>query len=91
LSSGWSASPNSGTSYGGRRRTRSATACTSSARLRYVNYRVLYSFHGRVVAVLLHALTKEEAVPDGDIDLAVARKRAFDADPEAHTFVPTQL
>jgi putative component of toxin-antitoxin plasmid stabilization module len=61
------------------------------ARLGHVNYRLLYSFHGRVVAVLLNALTKEDAVPDRDIDLAVARKRAFEKDPEAHTFVPTQL
>lgn len=58
------------------------------ARLGHVNYRLLYTFHGRVVAVLLHALTKEDAVPDRDIDLAVTRKRAFDADPKAHTFVP---
>lgn len=58
------------------------------ARLGHVNYRLLYSFHGRTVAVLLHALTKEDAVPDRDIDLAVTRKRAFDADREAHTFVP---
>jgi|SRR6185312_14439547 len=61
------------------------------ARLGHVNYRLLYSFHGRVVAVLLHALTKEDAVPDRDIDLALARKRTYDKDPVAYTFVPKQL
>ena len=56
------------------------------ARLGRVNYRILYSIHGRVVAVLLHALTKEDVVPDQDIDLAVKRKDAFARDPDAHTF-----
>lgn len=32
-------------------------------RLGHVNYRILYSMHGRLVAVLLHALTKEDVVP----------------------------
>lgn len=61
------------------------------AKLGHVNYRLLYSFHVRVVAVLLHALTKEDALPDRDIDLALARKRTYDQDPAAHTFVPKQL
>lgn len=56
-------------------------------RLGRVNYRLLYAFHGRVVAVLLHAVTKENAVRDRDIDLAVARRRSFEQDPDAHTFV----
>ena len=56
------------------------------ARLGQVNYRVLYSIHGRVVAVLLHALTKEDVVPEADIDLAVTRKKTFSRDPDAHTF-----
>ena len=51
-----------------------------------VNYRILYSIHGHVIAVLLHALTKEDVVPDRDIHLAVRRKDAFTKDPEAHTF-----
>ena len=51
-----------------------------------VNYRILYSIHGGVVAVLLHALTKEDVVPDRDINVAVARQDAFTRDPGAHTF-----
>ena len=56
------------------------------ARLGHVNYRMLYSIHGRVVAVLLHALVKEDVVPEAEIDLAVVRKNAFSRDPEGHTF-----
>ena len=51
-----------------------------------VNYRILYFFHGRQVAVLGHALTKEQTVADTDIDRAVQRKQAFEAAPEAHTY-----
>lgn len=56
------------------------------ARLGHVNYRILYSIHGRVVALLLHALVKEDVVSEADIDLAVVRKNAFSRDPAGHTF-----
>jgi phage-related protein len=39
-----------------------------------VNYRILYFFHGRYLAVLGHALTKEDKVPNADIERAVRRK-----------------
>ena len=51
-----------------------------------VNYRLLYFFHGRNVAIVAHALTKEAEVPRADIDRALARRRAFVADPEGHTY-----
>lgn len=51
-----------------------------------VNYRVLYFFHGRGVALLAHSLTKERAVPKADIERAVERKQRFEADPQAHTY-----
>ena len=57
------------------------------ARLGTVNYRILYFFHGRNVAVLAHALTKEDEIPIAEIDRAVERKRAFIARPMAHTFI----
>ena len=57
------------------------------ARLGTVNYRILYFFHGRNVAVLAHAITKENEIPVGEINRAVERKRAFVASPTAHTFV----
>jgi phage-related protein len=51
----------------------------------HMNYRILYFFHGRTAAVVSHGLTKEDKVPSKDIDLAVARKRKFEADPSTHT------
>lgn len=51
-----------------------------------VNYRVLYFFHGRGVAILAHGLTKEKAVPKADIERAITRMRRFEADPQAHTY-----
>jgi phage-related protein len=51
-----------------------------------VNYRILYFFHGRNVAVLTHGLTKEKKVPDADIERAIRRKAAFESDPEKHTY-----
>jgi phage-related protein len=49
-----------------------------------VHYRILYFFHGRSVAVLVHGLTKEGAVPDRDIERALRRKRELAACPERH-------
>ena len=57
------------------------------ARLGTVNYRLLYFFHGRNVAVLAHAITKENEIAVIEINRAVARKRAFIASPIAHTFI----
>jgi phage-related protein len=49
------------------------------------NYRMLYFFHGQVAAVVSHGLLKERVVPVKEIDLAVKRKKAFEADPKRHT------
>ncbi len=51
-----------------------------------VNYRILYFFHGRNVAILAHGLTKEKKVPNADIDRALARKKRFEEDPAGHTY-----
>lgn len=51
-----------------------------------MNYRILYFFHGRVVAVLAHGLTKEQEVPVKDIERALERKRLFEQDPDGHTY-----
>src|ERR1700722_11961524 len=48
----------------------------------HVQYRILYFFHGRNVAILAHSLTKEDAVPDVDIERALARKRLFVMNPK---------
>jgi phage-related protein len=57
------------------------------ARQGTVNYRILYFFHGRDAAVLAHAITKENEIPVIDINRALERKRAFVANPSAHTFI----
>ena len=52
-----------------------------------VQYRILYFFHGRNIAIIAHAIVKEgSAVPDIDIDRAIERQRLFTANPEIHTY-----
>lgn len=50
-----------------------------------VNYRILYFFDRRR-AVLSHGLTKEQRVPDREIERAARRMGQFRADPEKHTY-----
>lgn len=57
------------------------------ARLGTVNYRILYFFHDREVAVLAHAITKENEIPIVEINRALERRRMFAANPAAHTFI----
>lgn len=54
------------------------------ARRGTVNYRILYCFAGRNVAVLLHALTKEGAIPPFDVERAIQRKDDVLRDPRRH-------
>ncbi len=54
-------------------------------RLQGVNYRMLYCFHGRTAVVISHGLVKQKKVPAKEINLAIARKRLFEADPKAHS------
>lgn len=54
------------------------------AKVGRVNYRLLYFFHGKDVAVLAHALTKEKEVPAADIDRALERKRRYEQAPKKH-------
>ena len=51
-----------------------------------VNIRILYFFHGRNLAILGHALTKEDKVPKADIERAIRRKKSFEADPAGHSY-----
>jgi phage-related protein len=51
-----------------------------------VNYRILYFFHGRNLAILGHALTKEDKMPMADIERAIRRRKAFEADPVKHSY-----
>jgi putative component of toxin-antitoxin plasmid stabilization module len=52
----------------------------------HVQFRMLYFFHGRNVAVLSHSLTKEAAIPAVDIERTLERKRQFELEPEKHTY-----
>jgi hypothetical protein len=54
------------------------------ARHGHVNYRILYAFVGRNVAILLHALTKEGSVPDAEIARATERWQLATTNPRAH-------
>jgi phage-related protein len=49
-----------------------------------VNYRILYFFHGRDIALLAHGLTKEKQVPAADIERALRRKRLYEQNPQKH-------
>ena len=51
-----------------------------------MNYRILYFFHGRMVAVLAHGIVKEREVPAKDIQWALERKRLFEQDSHTHTY-----
>jgi phage-related protein len=52
----------------------------------HVNYRILYFFHGRTLAILGHALTKEDKVPKAGIEWAIRRKKAFITDSVKHSY-----
>jgi hypothetical protein len=38
------------------------------------------------LAILGHALTKEDKVPKADIERAIRRRKAFEASPSAHSY-----
>jgi phage-related protein len=53
-----------------------------------VQYRILYFFSGQNVAILPHALIKDEdQVPDADIERAIQRKMQFEINPAVHTYM----
>ena len=52
----------------------------------HVQYRILYFFHGRNVAVLAHSLTKEDVILPVEIERALKRKRQFEQNPERHAY-----
>jgi hypothetical protein len=58
------------------------------ARLGNTNFRLLYFFDGRTVAVLAHGLTKEAGIPDAEIERALERKRRYEQNPSKHRYEP---
>lgn len=55
-------------------------------RLRRINYRILYFFHGNAAAVVSHGVIKERVVPPKEIERAIERRWRFQQDPERHSF-----
>lgn len=52
-----------------------------------VNYRALYFFYGRSIAVVSHGLTKEDVVPSGEIDRVIKYKKLFESNPHSFSAV----
>jgi hypothetical protein len=55
-----------------------------------VNYRILYAFIGKNVALLAAGLTKEKTVPAREIDSAVERVAKYKANPTKYGFEEEQ-
>lgn len=49
-----------------------------------VNYRLLFFFHGKDIAVVAHGLTKEQAVPAREIERAIERRQRYEQYPQGH-------
>ena len=52
----------------------------------HVQYRILYFFHERQVAILAHSLTKEDSIPPVEIERAIKRKKLFESNRGKHTY-----
>ena len=50
----------------------------------HVNYRILYFFAGQNIVVISHGITKTSEVPAKEIDLAIARRKLYKANPKEH-------
>ena len=50
------------------------------------NYRILYFFHKQEAVILIHGLTKEDKIPQAELNLALRRKQEYEQDPIKHTF-----
>lgn len=50
-----------------------------------VNYRLLYFYHGKAVAIVSHGITKEDRVPTREIEKAIYRMNRFKANPNKHS------
>ena len=54
------------------------------AKLGHVNYRMLYFFAGRDIAVVACGLTKEREIPPSEIERAIGRRRRYEQNPTQH-------
>jgi phage-related protein len=51
-----------------------------------IQYRILYFFHGKNVVIISHGLTKEQKVPEKEVNKAIERKIKLEKDPKKHIF-----
>jgi len=51
-----------------------------------VNYRILYFFHGRNLAIFGACAHEGNKVPKADIERAIRRKKAFEENPAQHSY-----
>jgi hypothetical protein len=51
-----------------------------------VNYRILYAFCGKNTVLLSHGCTKEDKVPEKEIDKAIRNLNKYQQNPDAHTY-----
>src|SRR5260221_1963811 len=55
------------------------------AKVGMVNYRILYFFAGSNIVCLSQGFTKESEVPDGEIEVAIQRKKLVAQDPDRYS------
>jgi len=55
-----------------------------------INYRLLYFFHGQNCVVISHGITKEDVVPDKEINAAIANKELYKTDPDKYSYFETE-
>src|SRR5947207_10026473 len=56
-------------------------------KLGHVNYRMLYFYYGRTIAVISAGFTKEGSIPPIEIERAIRRKSEFQKNPRGHTYI----
>ncbi len=55
-----------------------------------VNYRILYGFVGKDIAVLANSFTKEKVVPAQQIERAIERLNRYKQNPQRHRYNETE-
>jgi len=56
------------------------------AKLKRVNYRILYFFEGKNAVIVSHGCTKEKKVPKSEINKAIRHRNNYIQNPRAHTY-----
>ncbi len=63
--------------------------CELRAKLKRVNYRILYYFEGKNAVIVSHGCTKEKKVPKSEINKAIRHRNNYIQNPRAHTYKGT--